>query len=207
MFQSDKFRLMILILFVFILFMPVVSGIRMLAEESQEDEYESDYEEDEEEEDLYVGLAQYGFILITIGILFYSITKRTSLMEIKKSPNFDFSWLDNSIKLKLPISSLGIHQIIVVIGSVLTVPHFFSCTEYEGLFGFSGLLLGVLILLENLSGFYGSYLHSRVEKLRIKIDKSGLEYLLKKFRLWRKIHILGTFLMYLTLAIHIILAE
>ncbi|MBO8174863.1 MAG: hypothetical protein H0Z18_06350 [Thermococcus sp.] len=87
------------------------------------------------------------------------------------------------------------------------MPHFLSCQDYTTPFGITGLLLGVSLLIENVSGFYGRYLHAKIERLRVKVDNPLLKELLKKFRLWRKLHITWTVIMYLLLALHVALAD
>ncbi|MBO8174862.1 MAG: hypothetical protein H0Z18_06345 [Thermococcus sp.] len=42
---------------------------------------DDDYEEDRAE---FAGLAEAGFVLITIGVLFYSTVKRTSFIDFRK---------------------------------------------------------------------------------------------------------------------------
>lgn len=165
--------------------------------------------EEEEEEAGYGGLARFGFVLITIGVVFYPLVKRAPLIDLKKSKEMRISIHSTMpfLRVKFPLRLLEVHHILVIIGSALTLPHFISCNDYGNPFGLTGLLLGIALLVENISGFYGRYLHVKIERLRKQVNNSLLKEFLKKFRAWRTVHSVGTILLYILLAVHVALAD
>jgi|GEM_PF-5545035 hypothetical protein len=169
----------------------------------------ADEEYGEEDEAGYAGLAEFGFVLITIGIVLYSLVKRTPFIAFKKEKEISIhlSATMPFVKIAFPLSLLDIHHVFTIIGSLLTVPHFLSCNDYSTPFGLTGLLLGIVLLGENISGFYGRYLHGKIERLRRQIEHPLLKELLKKFRAWRTFHIAWTILLYLLLALHVAFAD
>lgn len=180
--------------FLWLVFSPLAS-----ADENHENEGEAEYG----------SLAGFGFVLITIGTVFYSLGKRTNLMDFKKGEKIQISLHSTMpfLKIRFPLSLFDTHHILVVIGSVLTIPHYLSCEEYNTLFEYTGLYMGIVLIIENVSGFYGRFLHVKIERLRSQINHPFLKELLKKFRVWRTIHIFFTILLYVLLACHIALAN
>ncbi|USH00178.1 hypothetical protein K1720_01490 [Thermococcus argininiproducens] len=166
---------------------------------------DEDYENNEAQ---FGELAGAGFIVITAGIVLYSIIKGTSFVEYRKgSFSIELSQEMSFLKARVPLSLLDIHHILVVIGSLLTLPHFISCQDYSTPAGLTGLLLGFILLIENVSGFYGRYLHAKVEKLRREVNNPYLKGTLKKFRIWRELHIAWTLVMYFLLVLHVIFVD
>ncbi|ALM74975.1 conserved membrane hypothetical protein [Thermococcus barophilus] len=187
--QKNK---MIGVLFIMLIVLPLVAA---------DDDYES-------EEAQFGGLAEVGFAVITAGIVLYSVVKRTPFIEYKKghffiavNPEMPF------LRLRAPLSLLDIHHLLVILGSLMTLPHFISCQDYSTPAGLTGLLLGFILLIENISGFYGRYLHAKVEKLRREISNPYLKEALKKFRRWREFHIAWTVVMYIILVLHVIFVD
>ncbi|AIF70165.1 hypothetical protein PAP_08925 [Palaeococcus pacificus DY20341] len=180
------------IIFLVLLILPMAAA---------EDEYEND-------EAQFAGLAEAGFIIITAGILFYSIIKRTPFIDYKKgSFSINLNHEMPFLEVRAPLYPLDIHHFLVVLGSLLTIPHFISCQDYSTPFGLTGLLLGFALLIENASGFYGRYLHAKVERLRREVSSPYLKEALKKFRRWRELHIVWTVVMYLILALHLVFVD
>jgi len=80
--------------------------------------------------------------------------KRTPFIEFRKGKiNISISPEMPFLRVRAPITPLGVHQILAIVGSLLTVPHFLSCRDYVTPFEITGILLGVSLLIENVSGF------------------------------------------------------
>jgi hypothetical protein len=136
-----------------------------------------------------MGLVELGVTLLVVGVLGYSIGKRTSIVPLQYRRYL-----------------LQAHEWTVLVGTALVIPHFVFVEEWEGL----GFLLGILIAIEVLSGIYGSHLHRHV----IRLDRGGesppfvggVLKITKKtlFSRWRRIHVLLTFLTGVVLVLHIV---
>ncbi|CCQ33389.1 hypothetical membrane protein [Halorhabdus tiamatea SARL4B] len=92
----------------------------------------------------YIGLVEIGVVILTLGLGGYMLGKRTSLVPIQYR------------RYLLPA-----HEWSMLLGTVLTVPHFLAVEEWEGL----GLAVGVLLAVEVVSGVYGRHLHRHVIRL------------------------------------------
>lgn len=137
----------------------------------------------------YLGLAEFGVVLLGLGLGGYTLGKRTGRLP----PRYR--------RYLLPA-----HEWTMVVGTALTVPHFLAVDEWEGF----GLLVGVLLGVEVLSGLYGRYLHRHVSRLGrgsegspilgrvIAISKATL------FSRWRQVHVLLTLVTGLVLVLHIV---
>lgn len=96
----------------------------------------------------------------------------------------------------------------MLLGTALTVPHFFAVEDWEGL----GFAVGVLLAIEVASGLYGRHLHRHVIRLGrgdesprvlgrvIQLSKDTL------FTRWRWLHRSLTVLTALVLVLHILTA-
>lgn len=139
----------------------------------------------------YIGLVEIGVIILGIGLGGYTLGKRTSLLPSQYR------------RYLLPA-----HEWTMLVGTGLTVPHFFVVEEWEGL----GFLVGILLAVEVLSGFYGRHLHRHV----IRIDRgSETDPLLGRlieisketlFSRWRQVHISLTLVTGLVFILHIVTA-
>ena len=145
----------------------------------------------EADEAPYMGLVEFGVAVLAIGMLGYSVGKRTSVVPLQ-------------YRLRL----LQAHQLTMLAGTALVLPHFVAVEEWEGL----GLLVGVLLGIEILSGVYGRYLHRHVIRFGrggemapvvgrfVEVTKRSL------LSRWRRIHVLLTFVTALVLVLHIVTA-
>ncbi|WP_435092774.1 hypothetical protein [Halorubrum sp. N11] len=99
---------------------------------------------EEAQESAYMGLVELGVVILTIGLGGYMLAKRTSVVPTQYR------------RYLLPA-----HEWSMLLGTALTVPHFFGVEEWEGL----GFAVGVLLAIEVISGLYGYYLHRHVIRL------------------------------------------
>jgi hypothetical protein len=139
----------------------------------------------------YIGLVELGVVVLTVGLGGYMLSKRLSVIPAQYR------------RYLLPA-----HEWSMLIGTALTVPHFFAVEEWEGL----GFAVGVLLAIEVASGLYGRHLHRHVIRLGrgdesppvlgrvIQLSKDTL------FTRWRWLHRSLTVLTALVLVLHILTA-
>jgi len=167
------------------------------AEDSEEDETGASLIGDwwglggEVNEAPYIGVVEAGVVFLVVGVLGYSLVKRKRLLPVQYRRY-----------------QLQTHQWVVLIGTVLTLPHFIAVEEWEGL----GLAVAVLLGVEVMSGLYGRYLHRHVVRLGrgdetpsvvgrlMTVTKETL------FSRWRRVHVLLTAVTAMVLVLHIITA-
>lgn len=139
----------------------------------------------------YIGIAEIGIVLLVVGVLGYSIVKRNSIVPVRLR------------RYQLPT-----HQWVMLVGTALTLPHFVAVEEWEGV----GLILGVLLGVEVVSGLYGRYLHRHVIRLgrgaeRAPILGTALNVTKEMlFTRWRQVHVLLTVVTGLALVLHVVTA-
>ena len=136
----------------------------------------------------YIGLAELGVTLLIIGVLGYSMGKRLSLIPPRHR-----------------IQLLKAHELTMLAGVALTLPHFFTA-EWEG----TGLLVGILFAAEVSSGVYGRHLHRYAVRFGRKNEQSVLFSSIfdmtnrTVFKRWHKAHVWLTILTAIVLVMHII---
>ncbi|MDY6775410.1 MAG: hypothetical protein SV253_04945 [Halobacteria archaeon] len=139
----------------------------------------------------YIGLVEIGVTVLVVGVLGYSAGKRLSVVPSKYRRNL-----------------LRAHEWTMLAGTALTVPHFVFVEEWGG----TGLLVGILLGVEVISGVYGRRIHRDVMRLgrgdetaeivgRIR-DISNKVVLSK----WHTVHIWLTLATGVVLVVHIITA-
>lgn len=139
----------------------------------------------------YIGLVELGIVVLTVGLGGYMLSKRTSVVPTRYR------------RYLLPA-----HEWSMLLGTALTVPHFFAVEEWEGL----GFVVGLLLAIEVASGLYGRHLHRHVIRLG-RGDESpsilGRVIHLSKdtlFTRWRWLHRSLTAVTTLVLVLHILTA-
>ncbi|MFB6092968.1 MAG: hypothetical protein ABEK02_08170 [Haloquadratum sp.] len=142
----------------------------------------------------YIGVVEGGVVLLVVGVLGYSLAKRTRLSR--------------PLPARFRRYQLQAHQWFVLVGTGLTLPHLLAVDEWEGV----GLAVGVLLGIEVASGLYGRYLHRHVVRLGrgdespsavgrfLTVTKATL------FSRWRRVHVLLTVVTGLVLFFHVVAA-
>lgn len=139
----------------------------------------------------YLGLAELGVTLLAVGLVGYSAGKRTGVLPVRFR------------RYLLPA-----HEWTMLAGTALTGPHFLAVEEWEGL----GVVLGLLLGVEILSGLYGRHLHRHVIRLGRGDEPASLVGRLVEmskatmFSRWRRIHVSLTVLTAVVLVLHVVTA-
>ncbi|GKZ12741.1 hypothetical protein [Haladaptatus sp. T7] len=139
----------------------------------------------------YVGLAELGVAVLLIGVLGYSVGKRTGI-----------------VPPKYRLRSLKLHEGTMLVGAALTVPHFLLAEEEGGV----GSLVVLFLAVEVASGFYGRHLHRHVVRMgRGEATPAVVGSVFDVtnrvlFRRWRTIHVWLTVVTALVIALHVLTA-
>lgn len=139
----------------------------------------------------YVGLAELGVTALLIGVLGYSVGKRTGI-----------------VPPKYRLRSLKLHEGTMLVGTALTVPHFLLTEDEGGI----GTLVVFFLAVEVASGFYGRHLHRHVVRMgRGEATPAVVGSVFDVtnrvlFRRWRTIHVWLTVVTALVIALHVLTA-
>ncbi|AEH24568.1 hypothetical protein [Pyrococcus yayanosii] len=152
----------------------------------------------------YSELAALGVGLIAVGVVYYSLTKRKLLIAYKKSGKWGFEIrLEHPyVMVTGPVHPLTIHQVFALTGTLLVFLHFFSCYKYGGLAGGTGLAMGIVLVLLNVTGFIGRYIHGKV-LLAARKHEGKMAKIAGTLGHWKKVHIALAVLFAILLAIHL----
>lgn len=150
------------------------------------------------------GLAAFGVALIFAGTAYYALTKRRLFIEHRKGePGIVVRPERPYVTFFGPVYPMTIHHAFTVVGTLLALAHFATCTDYSTLGGKTGLGMAIVLVLLNISGFYGRYVHIKIEKAARKKESGALKHLVKLLRRWRVIHIALVAVFLLLLGIHL----
>ncbi|NJE47919.1 hypothetical protein E3E35_11055, partial [Thermococcus sp. GR7] len=104
--------------------------------------------------------ASFGVFLIFAGTAYYALTKRRLIIEHRKgSPGIVVKPERPYITVFGPVYPMTIHHAFTIAGTILALIHFATCTDYSTLAGKAGLGMAIVLILMNISGFYGRYVH------------------------------------------------
>ncbi|NJE46455.1 hypothetical protein E3E35_03300 [Thermococcus sp. GR7] len=166
------------------------------------DEYEG---EEDEYEAGYTAFAVVGVAMIATGVVYYSLTKRKLLIIHKKASEWGFEIKPEQPYVTVfgPIYPLTIHHALTITGTLLVFVHFFSCDNYSGLAGITGLSMAITLVLLNVSGFVGRYIHGKVTVAAKKHDSTMAKKFVKILGNWKKVHIALAVIFAILLLIHL----
>ncbi len=139
----------------------------------------------------FIGLVELGVTVLVIGVLGYSVGKRTGVVPPK-------------YRLRL----LKLHEGTMLVGVALIVPHVLFAEEGGGFGSLAVLFIGV----EVVSGFYGRHLHRHVVRMgrgdATPVAVGSMFDMTNRmvFRRWRKIHVSLTVVTALVIVLHIVTA-
>ena len=180
---------------VFFLLILLMAPLVLADDDGEENEYEAGYG----------GLAALGVGLIAAGVVYYSLTKRKLVIVHKKSSEWGFEIKPEHPYMTIfgPVYPLTIHHVLTITGTALVFVHFFSCGNYAGLTGGTGLAMGIVLVLLNLNGFIGRYIHGKVLLAANKHDRKMAKKFVGILGHWKKVHIALAVLFAVLLAIHL----
>lgn len=102
-----------------------------------------------------------------------------------------------------PVYPMTIHHALTIAGTILALIHFATCTDYTTLAGKAGLGMAIALVLMNISGFYGRYIHVKLELAARKNQSERLKRLAVLLRKWRLFHVALVVVFLLLLGIHV----
>ncbi|NJE84601.1 hypothetical protein E3E23_01915 [Thermococcus sp. CX2] len=164
-----------------------------------------EYGEEDEYEAGYTAFAVAGVAMIAVGVIYYSLTKRKLLIIHKKSSEWGFEIKPEQPYVTVfgPIYPLTIHHVLTITGTLLVFVHFFSCDNYSGLAGGTGLSMAITLVLLNVSGFVGRYIHGKVTLAAKKHDSAMAKKFVRILGHWKKVHIALAIIFAILLIIHL----
>ncbi|MBP1912791.1 hypothetical protein [Thermococcus stetteri] len=150
------------------------------------------------------GLAAFGVGLVFVGVAYYSLTKRGLIIEHRRgSPGIVMRPERAYITVFGPVYPMTIHHSLTVVGTLLALAHFVTCTDYSTLGGKAGLGMAIVLVLMNISGFYGRYVHVKIEMAARKKQSERLKRFAVLLRRWKLFHIALAVLFLILLGIHL----
>lgn len=155
-----------------------------------------------ENEAEFGGLASLGVALIFVGTAYYALTKRRLVIRHIKGDEISIRFERPYITVIGPVYPMTIHHAFTVTGTILTLIHFSTCTDYSTLAGKAGLGMALLLVALNISGFYGRYVHAKVERAARERDSEMLKRLAVLLRRWKHVHVALSLLFLVLLAVH-----
>ncbi|CAD5243999.1 hypothetical protein [Thermococcus camini] len=180
---------------VFLLLIILMAPLVLADGDGEENEYEAGY----------TSLAVAGVAMIAVGVVYYSLTKRKLVVVHKKSSEWGFEIRPEHPYMTIfgPVYPITIHHVLTITGTALVFIHFFSCANYGGLTGGTGLAMGIVLVLLNLNGFIGRYIHGKVLLAAKKHDRKMAKRFVGILGHWKKVHIALAVLFAILLAIHL----
>ena len=150
------------------------------------------------------GLAAFGVALIFTGTAYYALTKRRLFIEHRKGePGIVVRPERPYITVFGPVYPMTIHHTFTVIGTLLALAHFATCTDYSTIGGGAGLGMAITLVLLNISGFYGRYIHIRIERTARKSERRALKRLVVLLRRWKVFHVALVVVFLILLGVHL----
>ncbi len=150
------------------------------------------------------GLAAFGVGLILTGTAYYALTKRRLFIEHRRGePGIVVRPERPYVTVFGPVYPMTVHHAFTVVGTLLALAHFATCTDYSTLGGEAGLGMAITLILLNISGFYGRYLHVKIEKAARKKESRALKHFVGIMRRWKVLHVVLVAVFLLLLGIHL----
>ncbi|WP_297510009.1 hypothetical protein [Thermococcus sp.] len=150
------------------------------------------------------GLAAFGVGLIFTGTAYYALTKRRLFIEHRKGePGIVVRPERPYVTVFGPVYPMTIHHAFTVVGTLLALAHFATCTDYSTIGGKAGLGMAITLILLNISGFYGRYVHIKIEKAARKKESRALKHFVGIMRRWKVLHVVLVAVFLLLLGIHL----
>ncbi|WP_240923426.1 hypothetical protein [Thermococcus sp. 18S1] len=182
-------------LLAFLLLVLLIAPLVLADDDGEENEYEAGY----------TSLAVAGVAMIAVGVVYYALTKRKLIITHQRSSSWGFE-----IKMEHPymtvigpISPMTVHHFFTITGTLLVFVHFFSCGNYTGLAGTTGLAMAVVLVLLNVMGFIGrSINHSIISAAKANDMEKARKYV-NRYEKWKKLHILLAIIFVVLLAAHL----
>ncbi|MDV3103918.1 hypothetical protein [Thermococcus waiotapuensis] len=143
-------------------------------------------------------------MLIFTGTAYYALTKRRLFIEHRKGePGIVVRPERPYITVFGPVYPMTIHHAFTVVGTLLALAHFATCTDYSTPYGKAGLGMAITLILLNISGFYGRYIHTKIEKAAREKESRALKQLVRVMRRWKVLHVILAAVFLLLLGIHL----
>ncbi|ASI98550.1 hypothetical protein A3L02_02680 [Thermococcus celer Vu 13 = JCM 8558] len=157
----------------------------------------------------YGGLTALGVGLIAVGVVYYSLTKRKLLIVHKKSSEWGFEIRPAHPYVTVfgPVYPITIHHFLTITGTLLAFVHFLSSPTYSGLRGGTGLGMAILLILLNLSGFFGRYVYGRILIAAKKHDRRKARRFVGLLGYWKTVHTALAVLFAILLAVHLAIGD
>lgn len=150
------------------------------------------------------GLAAFGVGLIFTGTAYYALTKRRLFIEHRKGePGIVVRPERPYVTVFGPVYPMTVHHAFTVVGTLLALAHFATCTDYSTIGGKAGLGMAITLILLNISGFYGRYVHIKIEKAARKKESRALKHFVEIMRRWKVLHVVLVAVFLLLLGIHL----
>ena len=150
------------------------------------------------------GLAAFGVGLILTGTAYYALTKRRLFIEHRKGePGIVVRPERPYVTVFGPVYPMTVHHAFTVVGTLLALAHFATCTDYSTIGGRAGLGMAITLILLNISGFYGRYVHIKIEKAARKKESGALKHFVGIMRRWKVLHVILVAVFLLLLGIHL----
>ncbi len=161
--------------------------------------------DEENEEGAELGsLAVLGITLIFAGTAYYALTKRRLFIEHRKGePGIVVRPERPYVTVFGPVYPMTIHHLSTVVGTLLALAHFATCGDYSTLAGGAGLGMAITLVLLNISGFYGRYIHIRIERTARKSERRALKRLVVLLRRWKVFHVALVVVFLILLGVHL----
>ncbi|WP_054839777.1 hypothetical protein [Thermococcus sp. JCM 11816] len=102
-----------------------------------------------------------------------------------------------------PVYPMTIYHAFTIAGTLLTLIHFATCTDYSTLAGKAGLRMAIVLVLMNISGFYGRYVHVKLELAARKKQSGRLKRLAVLLGKWKIFHVALAVIFLILLGIHV----
>ncbi|QDA31162.1 hypothetical protein FH039_05515 [Thermococcus indicus] len=182
-------------LLAFLLLTLLITPFVLADDDGEENEYEAGY----------TSLAVAGVAMITAGVAYYTLTKRKLIITHQRSSGWGFE-----IKMEHPymtvigpMSPMTIHHFFTITGTLLVFLHFFSCGNYTGLAGTTGLAMAVILILLNVMGFIGRSINHGIISAAKANDMEKARKYVSRYEKWKKLHILLAIIFAVLLAAHL----
>ncbi|WP_457751970.1 hypothetical protein [Thermococcus sp.] len=181
-----------LVIFLFmLLLMPLVLG----AEYGGENEYQAGHK-------LFAIL---GVAMIAVGVVYYALTKRKLIITHQTSSKWGFELKMEHPYMTVigPVSPMTVHHFFTITGTLLVFVHFFSCSNYSGIAGTTGLGMAVVLVLLNIMGFIGRSINRSIISTAEVNDMESAKKYVNRYEKWKKIHIMLAVIFTVLLVIHL----